>query len=431
MLVTHRHLSDYNRRISSANHHSAAPLRPIASMATPPYRRLFTDGQNITAVLFLLTLLPSIPGCAAQQSAPSPNYFSRNNPANFSPSMATLIVILISAFFFLAFFAVYIRQCTGEVAASQRTAAALSVRFRAAEGLSPVLLESFPTMVYSEAKALKYGHGDLECAVCLSEFEDDEALRLLPGCYHVFHPDCIDSWLASHVTCPVCRSDLSVVSLEPPLAPATASPGPEAADRPPDQVAIAVDRTPTEEEAIELARIGSERREARSRRGRRQAKFPRSHSTGHSLTPLGPEDDGDRYTLRLPDHIRREIFAARKFHRSTSCVAFPVAGEGSSRAGYRNGCTGGDGSSRGGWAWRLGKSDRWSAFLIRTLSAKVPTWKKGDGEGSVKKGEAECSSRGKLGGARTPFDCLGGGAGVGGGGGVKDDGPGDQRGPPQ
>lgn len=47
---------------------------------------------------------------------------------------------------------------------------------------------------------------DLECVVCLSEFGDNETLRLLPQCLHVFHPYCIDVWLASHDTCPVCRT---------------------------------------------------------------------------------------------------------------------------------------------------------------------------------------------------------------------------------
>ena len=44
--------------------------------------------------------------------------------------------------------------------------------------------------------------------MCLNEFEDDERLRLIPKCDHVFHPECIDAWLASHTTCPVCRANL-------------------------------------------------------------------------------------------------------------------------------------------------------------------------------------------------------------------------------
>ncbi|XP_021840489.2 E3 ubiquitin-protein ligase ATL15-like [Spinacia oleracea] len=48
----------------------------------------------------------------------------------------------------------------------------------------------------------------LECAVCLSPYEEEETLRLLPKCDHVFHLLCVDRWLAAHTTCPICRAEL-------------------------------------------------------------------------------------------------------------------------------------------------------------------------------------------------------------------------------
>lgn len=51
---------------------------------------------------------------------------------------------------------------------------------------------------------------DATCAVCLSEFEEGEELRVLPGCMHSFHVPCIDTWLYSHPSCPICRSDATV-----------------------------------------------------------------------------------------------------------------------------------------------------------------------------------------------------------------------------
>ncbi|KAM0943364.1 putative transcription factor C2H2 family [Dioscorea sansibarensis] len=47
-----------------------------------------------------------------------------------------------------------------------------------------------------------------DCAVCLCEFEPDDKLRLLPMCSHAFHLACIDTWLLSHSTCPLCRTSL-------------------------------------------------------------------------------------------------------------------------------------------------------------------------------------------------------------------------------
>ncbi|XP_016198987.1 RING-H2 finger protein ATL52-like [Arachis ipaensis] len=44
------------------------------------------------------------------------------------------------------------------------------------------------------------------CAVCLGDFEEGEELKTLPECMHSFHVPCIDMWLYSHTSCPVCRA---------------------------------------------------------------------------------------------------------------------------------------------------------------------------------------------------------------------------------
>lgn len=47
------------------------------------------------------------------------------------------------------------------------------------------------------------------CPVCLDDFEEDQAVRVLP-CSHSFHIDCIDPWLLNVAgSCPLCRIDLS------------------------------------------------------------------------------------------------------------------------------------------------------------------------------------------------------------------------------
>ncbi|KAG6487414.1 E3 ubiquitin-protein ligase ATL31-like [Zingiber officinale] len=359
------------------------------------------DRQPIAAVLFLLLLTPR---CASAQSPPQsedrPGYY---NNGRFSPTMAIIIVAMISAFFMLGFFSIYLRSCGGdEESLSFRRRGAAARSRRQQQGLSPDVIETFPTMVYSEVKGLKVGKGALECAVCLCEFEDDEELRLLPHCNHVFHPDCIGAWLAAHVTCPVCRANLTEqatdASADPGAPPAVAQEAPAAPA--PDHVAIAVDPAVEEEEeerkeaAMELAQIGSQRRAARSRSGRRPASFPRSHSTGHSM--IRPVENADRYTLRLPEHIRKEILASRKFSRSASCISFPTPNEGSSRSGRR-------GRGKPERSIQLGRSGRWPSFLLRNLSIKIPAWatgKKGEsegsgsGSGSVRKGEIDVSGKG-------------------------------------
>ena len=70
-----------------------------------------------------------------------------------------------------------------------------------------------PQSVIDSITAFKYKKRDglieeTECSVCLSEFEEDESVRLLPKCSHAFHLSCIDTWLRSHKNCPLCRAPI-------------------------------------------------------------------------------------------------------------------------------------------------------------------------------------------------------------------------------
>jgi len=43
------------------------------------------------------------------------------------------------------------------------------------------------------------------CAVCLDNIEIDQWYKRLPRCQHCFHTQCIDDWLSTRATCPICR----------------------------------------------------------------------------------------------------------------------------------------------------------------------------------------------------------------------------------
>uniref|UniRef100_A0A5B7AA19 Putative E3 ubiquitin-protein ligase ATL4 n=1 Tax=Davidia involucrata TaxID=16924 RepID=A0A5B7AA19_DAVIN len=67
------------------------------------------------------------------------------------------------------------------------------------------LFNSLPLFTFGSVTGSITG-GD--CAVCLSKFERQDQLRLLPLCCHAFHAGCIDTWLLSNQTCPLCRSTI-------------------------------------------------------------------------------------------------------------------------------------------------------------------------------------------------------------------------------
>ncbi|KAK8526475.1 hypothetical protein V6N13_017505 [Hibiscus sabdariffa] len=72
-------------------------------------------------------------------------------------------------------------------------------------GLDQSFIDALPVFLYKEIMGLKE---PFDCAVCLCEFLEDDKLRLLPLCSHAFHIDCIDTWLMSNSTCPLCRGTI-------------------------------------------------------------------------------------------------------------------------------------------------------------------------------------------------------------------------------
>lgn len=82
---------------------------------------------------------------------------------------------------------------------------------RAELGLKKELREMLPIVIYKESFSIR----DAQCSVCLADYQAEDKLQQIPACGHAFHMDCIDHWLTTHTTCPLCRLSL--------LAPAKAS----------------------------------------------------------------------------------------------------------------------------------------------------------------------------------------------------------------
>lgn len=83
-------------------------------------------------------------------------------------------------------------------------------------GLDQAFIDALPVFAYRDIVVGGGGDGDKEpfdCAVCLCEFDAEDRLRLLPLCGHAFHLNCIDTWLLSNSTCPLCRGVLFIPGL--------------------------------------------------------------------------------------------------------------------------------------------------------------------------------------------------------------------------
>ncbi|KAL4571315.1 hypothetical protein LXL04_018073 [Taraxacum kok-saghyz] len=142
-----------------------------------------------------------------------PTTASSNLNNNVSPSVLLIIIILAVIFFISGLLHLLVRFLVkpsnrdpdefDNVTALQGQLQQLFTLHDS--GVDQSFIDTLPVFTYKSITGVK---NPFDCAVCLCEFEGDDQLRLLPKCSHAFHTDCIDTWLLSHSTCPICRSNL-------------------------------------------------------------------------------------------------------------------------------------------------------------------------------------------------------------------------------
>ncbi|KAJ7296229.1 hypothetical protein O6H91_11G063900 [Diphasiastrum complanatum] len=84
-------------------------------------------------------------------------------------------------------------------------------------GVDQATLETYPKIIFSPQHPLPHTE-DTSCSICLGDYKDEEVLRMLPDCRHVFHAHCIDSWLRLHASCPMCRTSPLPTPLATPIS---------------------------------------------------------------------------------------------------------------------------------------------------------------------------------------------------------------------
>ncbi|KAI9112008.1 hypothetical protein K1719_016904 [Acacia pycnantha] len=280
-------------------------------------------------LLFLLLATTYVSGGAIPHSATAPS------PSSMTPEVDISILLkataVVCAVLFITFFSAYFNYWTAVIFARQHDLApagrnGVSWRCSCSRGIDRKILDTFPILVYSTIKNQKIGKGELECAVCLSEFEDHQTLRLIPKCNHVFHPECIGAWLASHDTCPLCRANLNPdpgeVSIRMPTQLNADEPNEESGGRSMRSEVSERQNHPAAQVPNDVGASSSNSannmeeecraKPSRNRRTRwgKYERLQRSNSTGHSLVEqpeATPSSDHERYTLRLPEELWRYI----------------------------------------------------------------------------------------------------------------------------
>lgn len=131
---------------------------------------------------------------------------------DFSPLIIAVIGILASSFILVSYYTVISKYCRRRREGNTNTGLEFNLSrdeingdvWQAnSEGLEEGLIRSIKVCKFKKGGGLVEG---TDCSVCLSEFQEDESLRLLPKCNHAFHVPCIDTWLKSHSSCPLCRA---------------------------------------------------------------------------------------------------------------------------------------------------------------------------------------------------------------------------------
>lgn len=171
-------------------------------------------------------------GNSAAHGNPSPDAYNPSSDSYPCHSVPLLLGFVLISFFLLGFFTIYIvryalhllqiaaryRRRNASRIAGVGMSSALPPCDKTSTGLDPAILSSFPIFMFTAGRGVVVPSNPSipECPVCLTEFAEGELYRLLAGCGHEFHLNCIDLWFAHHNTCPVCRLKLDSAEKPPP-----------------------------------------------------------------------------------------------------------------------------------------------------------------------------------------------------------------------
>ncbi|KAM0974693.1 hypothetical protein ACFX2C_017839 [Malus domestica] len=180
----------------------------------PLYMIKISGFQNLDLPMFHSSLFILLLNCVIfhVESQSLGSDMDSDEETKYQRSVRMVIGVLSVMFAFLFTLLVYAKYCHRRVPVQEHSLLETGLISRSTRfsGIDKTVIEALPFFRFSSLKGSREG---LECAVCLSKFEDIEILRLLPKCKHAFHINCIDHWLEKHSSCPLCRHKVSYEDL--------------------------------------------------------------------------------------------------------------------------------------------------------------------------------------------------------------------------
>lgn len=139
-------------------------------------------------------------------------HYTDFDDSNFKIRGRTLfyVVVLVCVIIFVTLVYLYARWVcrVAPLGSSPRSGHAPSQQTAPRQGLDPNAISNLPIILHRPSA----NSNEAECPICLGIFRSGEKVKVLPDCRHCYHSECVDEWLRTQSSCPLCRAPLRVES---------------------------------------------------------------------------------------------------------------------------------------------------------------------------------------------------------------------------
>ena len=157
-------------------------------------------------IIFVLFMLPQV---CSSRSDPGSGYFFQADIKTWLGVIGGLVVLVV-----VGYIAFYFKQILEWIRGPQPNQQVPEIPMQQVPEvpmqLVPDIGSSVPMQPFLEFRGNIEMPEEMDCAICLAYFTDEDMVRALPGCGHAFHVEYIDGWLAGNPSCPLCRENVQL-----------------------------------------------------------------------------------------------------------------------------------------------------------------------------------------------------------------------------